>query len=107
MSLRQDLGQLAELRSEMGRLRVELTEQLSSEMLVERITMRTQASRLTAEPGRLDGPARALEGAWAGRPPRELTGAGRRSGSTSRARRSSSTRSGSSGPACGLRSRAP
>src|SRR5688500_14439314 len=75
MSLRQDLGQLAELRSEMGRLRVELTEQLSSEMLVERITMRTQASRLTAEPGRLDGPARALDGAWADDvPPRELTG---------------------------------
>ena len=75
MSLRQDLGQLAELRSEMGRLRVELTEQLSSEMLVERITMRTQASRLPAEPGRLDGPARALEGGWADDvPPRELTG---------------------------------
>ena len=33
----------------MGRLRVELTEQLSSEMLVERIVMRTQASRLPAE----------------------------------------------------------
>src|SRR5215218_4355825 len=33
--LRQDLGQLEELRGEMSRLRAELTEQLSSEMLVE------------------------------------------------------------------------
>jgi hypothetical protein len=68
-SLRHDLGQLAELRSEMGRLRAELTEQLSSEMLVERIVMRTQASRLPAEPTRLDG------GRWTDEvPPRELTG---------------------------------
>src|SRR6476661_5851489 len=50
-ALRQDLGQLAELRADMGRLRAELTEQLSSEMLVERIVMRTQASRLPADPG--------------------------------------------------------
>jgi hypothetical protein len=75
-SLRQDLGQLAELRSEMGRLRAEITEQLSSEMLVERIVMRTQASRLPGEPGRIDGgPSRAVEGSWADDvPPRELTG---------------------------------
>ena len=57
----QELGQLAELRADMGRLRAELTEQLSSEMLVERIVMRTQASRLPADQGRLDGPA----GRWA------------------------------------------
>ena len=50
----------------MGRLRAELTEQLSSEMLVERIVMRTQASRLPADQGRLDGPARALDGPRAG-----------------------------------------
>src|SRR4051812_4282045 len=36
-SLRTELGQLGELRADMGRLRAELTEQLSSEMLVERI----------------------------------------------------------------------
>jgi hypothetical protein len=61
----------------MGRLRAELTEQLSSEMLVERIVMRTQASRVPVEQGRLDGPARTLEGAqnWVDDvPPRELTG---------------------------------
>jgi hypothetical protein len=72
-SLRQELGQLADLRADMGRLRAELTEQLSSEMLVERIVMRTQASRLTAD----SGPGRPLESgaAWADDvPPRELTG---------------------------------
>src|SRR5687768_1249264 len=72
-SLRQELGQLAELRADMGRLRAELTEQLSSEMLVERIVMRTQASRVPAD----NGPARALESdaSWADDvPPRELTG---------------------------------
>jgi len=76
-ALRQDLGQLAELRADMGRLRAELTEQLSSEMLVERIVMRTQASRLPAEQGRFDGPARTLEDSqnWTDDvPPRELTG---------------------------------
>src|SRR5215218_3538813 len=76
-SLRHDLGQLAELRSEMGRLRAELTEQLSSEMLVERIVMRTQASRLPADPGRPDIAVRPLDvpAAWQDdTPPRELTG---------------------------------
>ncbi|MDT0275862.1 DUF6779 domain-containing protein [Blastococcus goldschmidtiae] len=74
-ALRQELGQLHELRDDMGRLRVELTEQLSSEMLVERIVMRTQASRFPGEPGRLDGPARTLDGQpWSQEPPRELTG---------------------------------
>jgi hypothetical protein len=69
-SLREELGQLADLRADMGRLRAELTEQLSSEMLVERIVMRTQASRLPA-----DTPGRALESSWADDvPPRELTG---------------------------------
>jgi hypothetical protein len=72
-SLRQELGQLAELRADMGRLRAELTEQLSSEMLVERIVMRTQASRLPAD----NGPPRTVENgtAWSDElPPRELTG---------------------------------
>lgn len=75
-SLRQELGQLAELRADMGRLRAELTEQLSSEMLVERIVMRTQASRLPGEPDRTVS-GRALEGTgrWTDDvPPRELTG---------------------------------
>lgn len=68
--LRTELGQLGELRAELGRLRSDLTEQLSSEMLVERIVMRTQASRLTADGGaRLDAP-----GAWQDEAPRELTG---------------------------------
>jgi uncharacterized protein DUF6779 len=74
-SLRQELGQLAELRADMGRLRAELTEQLSSEMLIERIVMRTQASRVSGEPH--DAPGRSLDGAasWSdGVPPRELTG---------------------------------
>ena len=75
-SLRQELGQLAELRADMGRLRAELTEQLSSEMLVERIVMRTQASRLPAESARLESSGRAIEGqSWTDDvPPRELTG---------------------------------
>ena len=75
-SLRQDLGQLAELRADMGRLRAELTEQLSSEMLIERIVMRTQGGRFPADQaladtGRpLDVSASRSDDA----PPRELTG---------------------------------
>ncbi|SDF60932.1 hypothetical protein SAMN05660662_2708 [Blastococcus aurantiacus] len=67
-SLRQELGQLHELRDDMGRLRAELTEQLSSEMLIERIVMRTQASRLPGEP------TRTLDAVWNEETPRELTG---------------------------------
>ncbi|NEK57592.1 hypothetical protein GCU56_06865 [Geodermatophilus sabuli] len=43
--LRADLTQLTELRADMGRLRTELTEQLSGEMLIERIMLRTQSIR--------------------------------------------------------------
>ena len=68
-ALRSEIGQVGELRAELGRLRAELTEQLSSEMLVERIVMRTQASRLTGE-----APRREPQPAWAEEPPRELTG---------------------------------
>ncbi|HET6394497.1 MAG TPA: DUF6779 domain-containing protein [Blastococcus sp.] len=74
-TLRQEIGQLAELRDDMGRLRLELTEQLSSEMLIERIVMRTQASRLGAD--LTETPGRAIDAAtrWAEEaPPRELTG---------------------------------
>jgi hypothetical protein len=76
-ALRGELGQVAELRADLGRLRTELVEQLASEMHVERITMRTQASRLPADPGRMDTAGRTLDGAppWSdGTPPRELTG---------------------------------
>ncbi|CCG01543.1 DUF6779 domain-containing protein [Blastococcus saxobsidens] len=75
--MRSELEQLAALREDMGRLRAELAEQLSSEMLVERVVMRTQASRLPGEGSRLDGPARVLDGGapWSDEaPPRELTG---------------------------------
>jgi hypothetical protein len=69
-ALRAELGQIGDLRADLGRLRAEIVEQLSSEMLVERIVMRTQAGRLpSAEHGRIDaGPA------WRDEPPRELTG---------------------------------
>ncbi|WP_104524571.1 DUF6779 domain-containing protein [Blastococcus atacamensis] len=75
-ALRGDLGQIGALREDMGRLRLELSEQLSSEMLVERIVMRTQAGRLPGEASRIDGPSRTLDGAgWSDEsPPRELTG---------------------------------
>ncbi len=69
-ALRAELGQISELRADLGRLRTEIVEQLSSEMLVERIVMRTQGGRLpTGESGRIDaGPS------WRDEPPRELTG---------------------------------
>jgi len=67
-SLRQELGRLNDLRDDMGRLRAELTEQLSSEMLIERIVMRTQASRVPGEP------TRTLDAVWNEETPRELTG---------------------------------
>src|SRR4051794_30481867 len=77
-SLRTELGQLGELRADMGRLRAELTEQLSSEMLVERIVMRTQAYRLPGvDQPRTDLPGRTFDStpAWTDDPPpRELTG---------------------------------
>src|SRR5215210_2120640 len=60
----------------MGRLRAELTEQLNGEMLVERILLRTQSFRSSAEPAPADAP-RTVEAsaAWDDdRPPRELTG---------------------------------
>jgi hypothetical protein len=53
--LRGDLAQLAELRADVGRLRTELSEQLSGEMLVERIMLRTQSFR--SVPGTAESPA--------------------------------------------------
>jgi hypothetical protein len=85
-SLRADLGQLAELRADVARLRQEVAEQLNGEMLVERIVMRTQATRMPAEPAQGDPAASSgLAGAslpplgavpsWSDEPPpRELTG---------------------------------
>ncbi|WP_448611405.1 hypothetical protein [Geodermatophilus sp. URMC 60] len=47
-----DLTALADVRADVGRLRTELTEQLSAEMLVERVLLRTQSTRTTpAAPG--------------------------------------------------------
>ncbi|WP_166503388.1 DUF6779 domain-containing protein [Modestobacter italicus] len=61
--LRGELSGLGELRGELGRIRAELTEQLSGELLVERMVMRAQSVRGPAQPG-TDG--RVLEGgtAW-------------------------------------------
>jgi hypothetical protein len=75
-ALRQDLGQMGDLRADLGRMREDLTQQLndqlSSEMLVERIVMRTQGNR--PEPS---GSGRSVDStaSWTDdQPPRELTG---------------------------------
>ena len=47
--LRAELAGLGELRADLGRIRSELSEQLSGELLIERLTMRAQAVRLPAE----------------------------------------------------------
>jgi hypothetical protein len=76
-AFRADLGQLAELRADLSRFRAELGEQLSSEMLVERIVMRTQGGRLGPDTGRFEQSVRPLDvsSRWADdSPPRELTG---------------------------------
>lgn len=76
--LRADLGQLAELRADVSRLRAEIVEQLNSEMLVERIIMRTQATRKPGESSSTsaaDAGAGGLGAGWDTDPPaRELTG---------------------------------
>jgi hypothetical protein len=74
-ALRGELGQVADLRADLDRLRSELTEQLSSELLVERIRMRTQGSSGGAAPGGPADPAWGAEGLGRTEPaPRELTG---------------------------------
>ena len=74
--LRADLGQLPELRADLARLRAELTEQLSSELLVERIIMRTQAFRRPGEERAQSAADLAPPPAWhEQRPPAELTDA--------------------------------
>lgn len=68
--LRADLGQLAELRADVSRLRAEIVEQLNSELLVERIVMRTQV-----RPAEAASPATGPDAVWEADPPsRELTG---------------------------------
>lgn len=57
--LRGELAALGELRADLGRIRSELSEQLSGELLIERLTMRAQAVRLPAERSE---DARALDG---------------------------------------------
>ncbi|MGK5169625.1 hypothetical protein [Geodermatophilus sp. CPCC 205761] len=72
--LRGDLAQLAELRADVGRLRAELTEQLSGEMLIERIMLRTQSTR--TGPSTAESPAtRTIEAVSWGEPSAELTAA--------------------------------
>ncbi|MGY1639639.1 DUF6779 domain-containing protein [Geodermatophilus sp. SYSU D00703] len=72
--LRADLAQLAELRADVGRLRTELTEQLSGEMLVERIMLRTQSIRTA--PATAETPApRTIDAAGWVEPAAELTAA--------------------------------
>ena len=69
--LREDLSALGELRADLGRLRSELTEQLSGELLIERMVMRAQAVRLPAE--RSGDDDRRLEDAPAAEGPRSST----------------------------------
>jgi hypothetical protein len=65
--IRGELAALGELRTDLGRMRSELTEQLSGELFIERMVMRAQSVRGPAQsaPGPADG--RTLEGtpSWA------------------------------------------
>jgi hypothetical protein len=69
--LRNDLTALGELRADLGRLRSELTEQLSGELLIERMVMRAQAVRLPADRSGTDG--RTLDGATPADAPRSAS----------------------------------
>ncbi|MGY1689193.1 DUF6779 domain-containing protein [Geodermatophilus sp. SYSU D01105] len=72
--LRAELGHLAELRADVGQLRAELTEQLSGEMLVERVLLRTQSVRTA--PATAETPApRTIDAAGWGEQAPELTAA--------------------------------
>ena len=64
--LRAELAGLGELRTDLGRMRSELTEQLSGELLIERMVMRAQSVRGPAQPSSADG--RTLDGAAAREP---------------------------------------
>ena len=69
-----DLTGLAELRSDVGRLRSELTEQLSGEMLVERVMLRTQSTRSAPAAAEPAAPRTVESDGW-NRPASELTAA--------------------------------
>jgi hypothetical protein len=59
--LRAELAGLGELRTDLGRMRTELTEQLSGELLIERMVMRAQSVRGPSQPT-ADADGRTLEG---------------------------------------------
>ena len=61
--LRAELAGLGELRDDLGRIRAELTEQLSGELLIERMVMRAQSVRGPAQSTPDPGDGRTLEGA--------------------------------------------
>jgi hypothetical protein len=54
-SIRAELAGLGELRTDLGRMGEELTEQLSGELLIERMVMRAQSVRGRPQPGPSDG----------------------------------------------------
>ena len=66
---------LAELRTDVGRLRAELSEQLSGEMLVERVMLRTQSTRTTPAAAPEPPEARTVEADGWSSPAPELTAA--------------------------------
>ncbi len=69
-----DLTALAELRTDVGRLRAELTEQLSGEMLVERVMLRTQSTRTAPAAPEAPAPRTVEADGWTSPAP-ELTAA--------------------------------
>jgi hypothetical protein len=73
-ALREDLASVGELKADVGRLRKDLAEQLNGEMLVERILLRTQATRLPGEAAADAVDPRSPRNWEDGRPPRGLTG---------------------------------
>jgi hypothetical protein len=60
--LRAELAGLGELRNDLGRMRSELTEQLSGELLIERMVMRAQSVRGPVQSAPEPGDGRTLEG---------------------------------------------
>src|SRR4051812_995341 len=60
--LRADLAGVGELRADLGRIRTELTEQLSGELLFERMVMRAQSVRGPVQAGTGSAADRTLEG---------------------------------------------
>jgi hypothetical protein len=68
--IRAQLAGLGELRGDLGRMRTELTEQLSGELLIERMVMRAQSVRGPAQSEPEPAEGRTLEGtpSWAPQP---------------------------------------